>query len=151
MRTICSTGSGRPVASNAKCTPAPPVRSRTASTGSVPDASTASVAPKCRAHASFCAAMSTAMIRAAPATFAPATTDNPTPPQPTTATVAPGHTGVVLVAAPKPVETPQASRHAFSSGTWGGILTACAACTIVRSVNVPARRTGASVAPSDAR
>ena len=82
----------------------------------------------------------------------PATTSAaPTPPQPTTATVDPGRTGVVIVAAPNPVDTPHASRHAFSSGISSGIFTACAAWTIVRSVNVPVRSVGASVAPSDAR
>ena len=47
------------------------------------------------------------MICAAPATRAPWIVDVPTPPQPMTATVAPGPTFAVLTAAPKPVVNPQ--------------------------------------------
>ena len=42
------------------------------------------------------------------------------PPRPITATVAPGQTFAVWIAAPTPVETPQPSRHARSSGMPAG-------------------------------
>ena len=65
------------------------VISLTSATGSHAAASTASVAPKCRARSSFELVMSTAMMRPAPAIAAPLIADRPTPPQPITATVLP--------------------------------------------------------------
>jgi hypothetical protein len=50
--------------------------------------------------------------RPAPAMRAPWIEFSPTPPQPTTATVSPSATRAVLVTAPKPVMTPQASSEA---------------------------------------
>ena len=63
------------------------------------------------------------MICFAPAIRHPWTTERPTPPQPNTATVAPGRTAAVLIAAPTPVVTPHPTRAAalrstsFSMGT----------------------------------
>ena len=58
--------------------------------------------------------MSTAMIRAAPDTMAASREFSPTPPRPTTATVAPGGTLAVLMTAPAPVITPQPNSAASS-------------------------------------
>ncbi len=58
-------------------------------------------------------------------------TDRPTPPQPMTATRDPAKTGVVFIAAPTPVTTPQAIKHALSSGISFGILIAAFAWTTV--------------------
>jgi hypothetical protein len=57
-----------------------------------------------------------AMIRPAPAMAAPLIADRPTPPQPMTATVSPGRTLEVWIAAPTPVITEQPIRAARSSG-----------------------------------
>ncbi len=56
------------------------------------------------------------MIRPAPAIDAPLMAARPTPPQPITATVSPGRTLEVWIAAPTPVITPQPIRQARSSG-----------------------------------
>ena len=66
---------------------------------------------------------STATICRAPASFAPRTTLNPTPPRPTTATDWPGSTFAVLTTAPTPVSTAQPNRAASSSGRSGSIFT----------------------------
>src|SRR6185369_15385808 len=79
--------------------------------------STQSVAPALAAISSLVEFLSTAMMRAAPASFDAITTLRPTPPQPTTATVEPGVTLAVLSAAPTPVVTPQPARQMTSSGT----------------------------------
>ena len=76
-------------------------------TGSPSAAFTTSVAPKCLARLSFEPLMSIAMIRPAPAIAAPLIADNPTPPQPITATVPPTSTLAVWITAPNPVVTPQ--------------------------------------------
>ena len=47
------------------------------------------------------------MILSAPAMRAPCRTLRPMPPRPNTATLAPGHTLAVQIAAPTPVVTPQ--------------------------------------------
>ena len=107
------------MASNAKSTPSPCVRSRTAATASTADASIVSVAPNRSAHASFGAATSTAISRSAPAILAPCSAARPIPPRPITATRAPGHTFAVWIAAPTPVETPHPRRHALRSGSSG--------------------------------
>ena len=140
-----------PVASNAKSTPRPPVRSRTAWTGSTAEASTTSVAPNVVAHPSLVEAMSIAIRRSAPAILAPCIAARPMPPRPITATVAPGQTFAVWIAAPTPVDTPQPRRHALSSGMPSGSGMACAACTTVCVASVPHARTPESGAPSRAR
>jgi hypothetical protein len=56
------------------------------------------------------------MIWPAPAMAAPLIAARPTPPQPITATVSPGRTLEVWIAAPTPVITPQPIRAARSSG-----------------------------------
>jgi hypothetical protein len=60
--------------------------------------------------------MSMAMMRPAPAIAAPLIAARPTPPQPMTATVSPGRTLEVWIAAPTPVITEQPIRAARSSG-----------------------------------
>ena len=60
--------------------------------------------------------MSIAMIRPAPAMAAPLIAAKPTPPQPSTATLSPGRTCEVWIAAPTPVITPQPMRAARSRG-----------------------------------
>ena len=151
ISTAWRTHDGTPVASNATSTPSPAVRSRTAATVSVEDASITSVAPNAVAQPSFLAAMSIAISCSAPAIFAPCMADRPIPPRPITATVAPGHTFAVWIAAPTPVDTPHPSKHARSSGMPSGSRIACAACTTVRVARVPHARTPASGAPSRAR
>ena len=76
----------------------------------------ASVAPKRLASSSFSSDTSTAKMRAAPAMRAPWIVAMPTPPQPNTATVEPGCTRAVLIAAPTPVVTPQPISAATCSG-----------------------------------
>ncbi len=61
----------------------------------------------------------------------------PTPPQPITATDEPASTWAVLMAAPRPVVTPQPIRAAISNGTSSGIGTAQPAPTTTSSVKVP--------------
>ena len=56
------------------------------------------------------------MIRSAPWRRQPATTPSPTSPQPKTTHVEPADTFAVLIAAPRPVESPQAKTQARSSG-----------------------------------
>ncbi len=63
------------------------------------------------------------MTMRAPEMAAPCTLLRPTPPAPMTAAVAPGRRAAVLVTAPKPVMTPQASNDAASSGMEGGMTT----------------------------
>ena len=59
----------------------------------------------------------------------------PTPPQPITATVSPGATFAVWIAAPKPVMTPQPIRAARSSGMSSRIFTTAFSCTSICSAN----------------
>ena len=56
------------------------------------------------------------MIRSAPRSRHPATAPRPTIPAPNTTHVEPGCTSAVNIAAPSPVESPHANRHARSSG-----------------------------------
>src|SRR5687767_7390382 len=59
---------------------------------------------------------STAMILPAPTIFAAWMVLRPTPPQPQTATLAPGGTLARLKTGPAPASTPHDTRHATSSG-----------------------------------
>ena len=77
------------------------------------------------------------MIREAPAIRAPWMTAWPTPPQPMTATVAPGCTCAVLSAAPTPVVTPQPMSASWSSVTLVSILTIDDWSQVIASANVP--------------
>ena len=77
--------------------------------------------------------MSIAMMRSAPASAAPLTAESPTPPQPITATVAPGSTLAALNTAPTPVITPQPTSAARSSGMSGSIFTIEFSCTSICS------------------
>ena len=78
------------------------------------------VAPNLRAQSSFVLSVSTAMIRLAPTSAAPAIAASPTPPQPITATVSSRLTSPVLTAAPSPAITPQPSSPA-TAGSASGI------------------------------
>ena len=59
------------------------------------------------------------MMRSAPCSRQPATAPSPTIPAPKTTQVEPARTSAVLIAAPSPVESPQANRHARSNGASG--------------------------------
>ena len=59
------------------------------------------------------------MIRSAPCSRQPATAPSPTIPAPNTTQVEPGLTLAVFIAAPSPVESPQANRQAWSGGGLG--------------------------------
>ena len=111
------------------------MRAFTCSTGSPFDGSIVSVAPSCFAVLRFSSCGSIAMMRPAPAMRAPWITAWPTPPQPRTATLAPGLTFAVLSAAPTPVVTPQPMSAALSSGTRVSMGTAWLSLTTVRSTN----------------
>jgi len=63
------------------------------------------------------------------------TADSPTPPQPITATVAPGSTLAALNTAPTPVITPQPTSAARSSGISSSIFTIEFSCTSICSPN----------------
>ena len=81
-----------------------------------------SVAPSSLAISNLPGLMSTAMMRAALAIFAPMIAARPMPPRPKMATVAPSSTLAVFSTAPIPVVTPQPSRQTFSSGASLGIF-----------------------------
>ena len=81
-----------------------PLSACTAATGSSLEASTTWVAPNSSAHASFCRITSTAMILPAPTMRAAWIVLSPTPPQPHTATLAPGGTLARLNTGPAPGE-----------------------------------------------
>ena len=132
----CSLVAFRPSASNEYSTP-PRVSSCTWPTGSPAVASTVSVAPNVRARSSFSAATSTAITCAAPATTAPCTTFRPMPPQPMTATVAPGGTFAVLNTAPRPVVTAQPTSAATSTGTLSSIFNSACSGRSICSANPP--------------
>ena len=68
---------------------------------------------------------------------APWTTESPTPPQPHTATVEPGRTAAVLIAAPTPVVTPQPMRAAAWNGTSFAIGTTLIEGTTAYSAMLP--------------
>src|SRR5205814_966615 len=88
-KNACFHVSGRPTASMTTSAPFPSVKDLMASTGSVADASTRSVAPKPRAHSNLRGSTSTAMTLRAPASEDAAMAASPTPPHPMTATVSP--------------------------------------------------------------
>ena len=77
------------------------------------------------------------MMRAAPATCAPCTTERPMPPSPSTSTVAPGSTLAVFSTAPAPVCTAHPITHATSSGVSAGILIAPVSLTSAYSAKPP--------------
>src|SRR5437763_1019998 len=95
--------------------------------------STKSVAPNCNAMSRLRAFVSTAMIRAAPASAAPWMTLSPMPPTPMTTTLAPVGTCARCSTAPTPVSTPQPTSEAAVMGTSAGMGTAWLAFTTVRS------------------
>src|SRR5437868_14606686 len=78
-----------------------------------------------------------AMMRSAPAMRAPWITERPTPPQPNTATLAPGSTLAVLNTAPTPVVTPQPTSAAHSAGIFGSTLIRFSAETVAYSAIAP--------------
>src|ERR687887_212152 len=95
--------------------------SRIACTASGPPCSV-SVAPCPRASSSRSSERSTQTIRSAPWSRQPATAPSPTIPAPKTTQVEPGCTRAVFIAAPRPVERPQAKRQVRSSGASGGFF-----------------------------
>ncbi len=76
------------------------------------------------------------MIRSAPCSRQPATAPRPTIPAPNTTHVDPASTLAVLIAAPSPVESPQANRQARSAGASAGILASAISGITVYSANV---------------
>src|SRR5207244_6701375 len=84
--------------------------------GSSVAALTTWVAPNSSAQASFWGMTSTAMILPAPTSRAAWIVLRPTPPQPNTATLAPGGTFARLNTGPAPANTPQLTRQTTSSG-----------------------------------
>ena len=74
-------------------------------------------------------------MRAACASRAPWITDRPTPPQPITATLAPGGTWAVLRTAPTPVATAQPTIATTSSGASRRMRIAPDSGTTTRSAN----------------
>ena len=75
-------------------------------------------------------------IRSAPCRRQPATAPSPTIPAPKTTHVDPGSTLAVFMAAPSPVESPQAKRHARSRGASLLILASAISGITVYSANV---------------
>src|SRR3954468_21856433 len=61
----------------------------------------------------------------------------PTPPQPNTATLAPGSTFAVLNTAPTPVVTAQPTSAARSNGIFGSIFTRLSTCNVAYSAITP--------------
>ena len=114
------------------------------STTSSSRALTVWVAPNSRAQSSFRLSVSTAMIRLAPTSAAPAMAASPTPPQPITATVSSRLTAPVLIAAPRPAITPQPSRPATAGSAAGSTLVHWPSCTSVLSANAPMPSAGVS-------
>ena len=91
------------------------------------------------------------MIRSAPCSRQPATAPRPTIPAPKTTQVEPSRTLAVLIAAPSPVERPQANRQARSSGASGlTFASAISGITVYSAkVEVPMKwRIVLAVAPS---
>ena len=76
------------------------------------------------------------MILSAPCNLQPATAPRPTIPAPKTAHVEPAVTFAVFIAAPSPVESPQANRQARSSGASGSIFASAISGITVYSANV---------------
>src|SRR6201987_1954871 len=109
---------------------------------------TVGVAPNLRAPSSLVLSVSTAMIRLAPTSAAPAIAASPTPPQPITATVSARVTAAVLIAAPRPAITPQPSRPATAGSASGSTFVHWPAATSVLSANGPMPSAGVSSVPS---
>ena len=76
------------------------------------------------------------MIRSAPCRRQPATAPSPTMPAPKTTQVDPASTLAVFMAAPRPVERPQANSAAPSSGASGDTLASAISGITVYSANV---------------
>ena len=76
------------------------------------------------------------MIRSAPCRRQPATAPRPTIPAPKTTQVEPGLTLAVFIAAPRPVESPQANRQAWSGSASGETLASAISGITVYSANV---------------
>ena len=72
-------------------------------------------------------------------------------PAPNTTQVEPGSTSAVLIAAPRPVERPQANRHARSSGASGSIFASAISGITVYSANVEVPMKWRSGSPSRER
>ena len=104
------------MASKTVSAPRPSVSAWMAATVSGP-AIRKSVAPKARAMSPLASWVSMAMMRLAPASFAPMMMLRPTPPAPNTATLLPGRRWAVLSTAPTPVVTAQP----MSAATVGGM------------------------------
>ncbi len=109
------------------------------------------VAPKCLAMSCLVSFGSTARMVAAPAIRAPWMTDRPTPPAPITATLEPGLTLAVLIAAPTPGGMPQPSSAAYSNGTSCAILTTAWNGTTISSAQVPTPAMPNAGVPSPSR
>ena len=75
-------------------------------------------------------------MRSAPCSRQPATAPRPTIPAPKTTHVEPASTFAVLIAAPRPVESPHANRHACSSGASGLTFASAISGITVYSANV---------------
>ena len=75
-------------------------------------------------------------MRSAPWSRQPATAPSPTRPAPKTTHVEPARTFAVFIAAPSPVERPQAKTHAWSSGASGAIFASAISGITVYSANV---------------
>src|SRR6218665_3800 len=97
---------------------------------------TQSVAPMVRAKSNLPGLVSTPMMRPARASLAPCISARPMPPSPNTATVSPGLTLAVFFTAPRPVVTPQPSRHTCSWLAAGLIFASEISLTTVYSLNV---------------
>ena len=79
------------------------------------------------------------MIVLAPASLAPCTTLRPTPPQPTTSTLAPASTLAWRITAPTPVATLQPMMAACVQGRSRRTVTTCSAGHTTYSEKVPMR------------
>ena len=123
---------------------------RSAATGSSTVASITSVAPRVVATSSLPATRSIAISCRAPAMRAPCSAARPMPPSPITATTSPGRTGAVLSAAPRPVEAPHPSRHAWARSSPSGTQNTCGARTTVWVASDPIDSVPVSTAPSAA-
>ena len=76
------------------------------------------------------------MIRSAPRSRQPATAPRPTIPAPNTTQVEPSRTPAVFIAAPSPVDRPQANRHEWSGSASGETFASAISGITVYSANV---------------
>ena len=106
-----------------KSTPVPPVKPRTASTGSPERPSTTAVDPNSKASSSRAGRTSIPMIVVHPATRAAMIADSPTVPVPKTAMLDPASGRNVRRTAPAPVWIPHPNGATSSSGTSGSSRT----------------------------